>query len=350
MEDYTNQQAFVNAVMERAKVRFEGTSLIVRGKMQTRDWRAGAPVFLFQNDTSGVKEYVDGRDPEAQVVKVRKLGSSRKYYSQAFLIPNEVVEDYANATPEILNNAVIDCTNGWQRKFVELFMSTGAVGVDWEKIDGLERTVPWNFSSKHGLANAANLDITGLSYDQMLEAYVRMTEYDGENNKRYFKNGNYMFIMPNRLIPSFLSDPAISYNATGKKFEENVGTFEDSIVKLNLPLLQNVEIFGLPLSYWQENRLYKENVDGKGEGHYGIYCYLVYGGDFVQMNTFGNGWIQGSPDTQVDMLGRQSFKIDFNYNNSMAVKGFWHCGMGVDCVDKNFAVRIECRINNVKVA
>ena len=222
MEDYTNQQAFVNAVMERSKTRFEGTSLIVRGGIQTRDWRSGAPVFLMQNDTSGVKEYVDGRDPEAQVVKVKKLGSSRKYYTQAFLIPNEVAEDYANATPEILNNAVIKCTNGWQKKFVELFMSTGAVGVDWEKIDGLERTVPWNFSSKHGFRDVATLDATGLSYDQLLEAYVRMTEYDGENDKRYFKNGKYMFIMPNRLIPSFLSDPAVNFISTGKKIENVV--------------------------------------------------------------------------------------------------------------------------------
>lgn len=351
MEDYSRQNAYMQVMLKEARKIFEATSLIVRGGMRPVDWRNGEPLFLLQNDVSGVKDYVDKRDPDAQDVKVKQFGSDINEYTQSFVISKDIMKKYPKSIDNIVSDGVIKLVNGWQRKFVELFMSTNAVGVDWDKNDdGLDRTVSWNHSSAHGFRVADNLDVTGLTYDQILEAYIRLTEFDSQHDKRYYPDGKYMLIMPNRLIPSLVSDPSTKYSETGKKFEEKVKTFENSITKMSLPFLENVEIFGLPLDYWKHNRLYKENVDGRGEGHYGIYCYLVYGGNNLYERSFGDEWLQGAAsNAPVDTTGRQAFMFIPNYNNSMACKVVWHCGLGSDCIDKLFAVRIECRINNIPV-
>ena len=320
------------------------TGLLVNGKIMSHNWQDGPVVCLLPNDVSNVVDYVEFVKPDGPELKVSAVGSRRDYYTQSFKVSNELAEKYKLNIGQLFYQALGQMSGGWQDKTVDLFMKTICVGVNWNLVDDLTRTVDWNFSPGEMPPLVAQDRTLGLHYGQISEARSRLAEYLGTHKMKY-KEGIYLFLMPNRLLPSLLTDENLKFKDTGKTEAEVIEKGDDCVVRINMLGVRDVLGYAMPMKFWLENGLYSEDIDGQGNP--GVYCYMVYTGNLLHLHSFGNGYLNGQMyDGTKSANGSDAFLITRNVNQSMGMQVTSHVGLGADTVYKNAVVRVACRVSN----
>lgn len=321
-----------------------GVALIQRGAIEMFDWRQGQPVFVKQANSIKVQEYKDNVDPEADDIKLTKVGISRNYYTQAATVGLRDLENWASIDSQVLQNTIAFFVSNDQRKFTELYFEKNLTGINWGEPEGFSRTIPWNFRAK-ALAPAADDDIVGLSVAQLFEARTRLENYDFECNLSGNEASKIICLIPNILLPSLVSDEAFRYSITGEQKRDLLTKSEDSAVYIKLPFLERFEFFSFPVKFWKDNNLYTNDVDGNR--HVGIYVYCLDSRNIKGTTSIGQESLYGNiTQTEQSIFGNKSFIVDTNHNNSAATKFIKHTGMEIDNLDKNYSVRIACRLNN----